>query len=79
MLSKVLRTTEGTPDTETCLLQQGYICFGAITQGDCGGSCLKVNIPCRGCGGPIPGNEDYGAQALSTIGSILKDERLLLN
>ena len=74
MLSKVLRTTEGTPDTETCLLQQGYICFGAITQGDCGGSCLKVNIPCRGCGGPIPGNEDYGAQALSTIGSILKDE-----
>jgi F420-non-reducing hydrogenase small subunit len=74
MVDKVLRTVEGTPDADTCLLQQGYICFGPITQGDCGGSCLNVNIPCRGCGGPIPGNEDYGAQALSTIGSILKDD-----
>jgi F420-non-reducing hydrogenase small subunit len=76
MLGKVLRTIEGTPDPDICLLQQGYICFGAITQGDCGGSCLNVNIPCRGCGGPIPGNEDYGAQALSTIGSILKDDKV---
>jgi F420-non-reducing hydrogenase small subunit len=74
MVGQVLRTVDGTPDTDTCLLQQGYICFGPITQGDCGGSCLNVNIPCRGCGGPIPGNEDYGAQALSTIGSILKDD-----
>lgn len=74
MVDKVLRTVDGTPDADTCLLQQGYICFGPITQGDCGGSCLNVNIPCRGCGGPIPGNEDYGAQALSTIGSILKDD-----
>ncbi len=74
MVDKVLRTVDGTPDADTCLLQQGYICFGPITQGDCGGSCLNVNIPCRGCGGPIPGNEDYGAQALSTIGSVLKDD-----
>lgn len=74
MVNRVLRVVDGTPDEETCLLQQGYICFGPVTQGDCGGSCLNVNIPCRGCGGPIPGVEDYGAQALSTIGSILKDE-----
>jgi len=74
MVNRVLRIVDGVPDKDTCLLQQGYICFGPITQGDCGGSCLNVNIPCRGCGGPIPGAEDYGAQALSTIGSILKDE-----
>lgn len=74
LLNRVLRTVDGVPDEDTCLLQQGYICLGPITQGDCGGSCLNVNIPCRGCGGPIPGAEDYGAQALSTIGSILKDE-----
>ncbi len=74
MVNQVLRTVDGVPREDTCLLQQGYICFGPITQGDCGGSCLNVNIPCRGCGGPIPGAEDYGAQALSTIGSILKDE-----
>ncbi len=74
MIDKVLRTVDGVPDKDICLLQQGYICFGPITQGDCGGSCLNVNVPCRGCGGPIPGAEDYGAQALSTIGSLLKDE-----
>jgi len=76
MVGRILRTTEGAPESGTCLLQQGYICFGPITQGDCGGSCLNVNIPCRGCGGPIPGNEDYGAQAMTTIGSILKDDRV---
>ena len=67
---------DGVPDNGTCLLQQGYICFGPITQGDCGAACLKVNIPCRGCGGPMPGINDYGAQALSSIGSILKDEKV---
>lgn len=76
LVNQVLRTIDGVPDNETCLLQQGYICFGPITQGDCGASCLKVNIPCRGCGGPLPGINDYGAQALSAIGSIIKDENV---
>jgi F420-non-reducing hydrogenase small subunit len=75
MVHEVKRTVDGVPDQEICLLQQGYICFGPITQGDCGGSCLNVNIPCRGCGGPMPGVKDFGAQAMSSIGSILKDER----
>jgi F420-non-reducing hydrogenase small subunit len=74
MVTQVKRTVDGIPDEGTCLLQQGYICFGPITQGDCGGSCLKVNMPCRGCGGPLPGVDDYGAQALSSIGSILKND-----
>ncbi len=74
MVTQIKRTVEGVPDENICLLQQGYICFGPITQGDCGGSCLNVNIPCRGCGGPIPGIKDYGAQALSSIGSILNNE-----
>lgn len=76
MVNRVLRTVDGVPEEDTCLLQQGYICFGPITQGDCGGLCLKVNTPCRGCGGPIPGVEDFGAQAVSSIGSILKDENV---
>lgn len=76
MLQRVLRTVDGTPDEDTCLLQQGYVCFGPITQGDCAASCLNVNTPCRGCGGPLPGVEDFGAQAASSIGSILKDEEV---
>ncbi len=73
-VKEVKRTIEGTPDEEKCLLQQGYICFGPITQGDCGASCPKVNIPCRGCGGPLPGVKDFGARAISSIASILDDE-----
>lgn len=76
LVHEIKRTIEGRPDPDICLLQQGYICFGPITMGDCGGSCLNVNIPCRGCGGPLPGNEDYGMQAMSTIGSIVKDENV---
>ena len=76
MLYRVLRTVDGVPDDDTCLLLQGYVCFGPMTQGDCGASCLQVNTPCRGCGGPLPGVEDYGAQAISSIGSILNDENV---
>ena len=74
LVTEVKRVVDGVPDEGVCLLQQGYICFGPITQGDCNGSCLNVNIPCRGCGGPLPGIKDYGAQALSSIGSILKND-----
>ncbi|WDP87521.1 MAG: F420-nonreducing hydrogenase [Desulfobacter sp.] len=74
LVDKVLRTVDGVPDENTCLLQQGYICFGPITQGDCNAACLKVNQPCRGCGAPLSNNEDFGARALSTIGSILEGE-----
>jgi len=70
-VNKVFRTLESQPDTGKCLLQQGHICFGPVTQGDCGGSCLKANIPCRGCGGPMPGVKDFGARCLQTIGSTL--------
>lgn len=70
-VNKVFRTMDGQPDTDKCLLQQGYVCFGPVTQGDCGASCLKANIPCRGCGGPLPGVKDFGARCLQTIGSTL--------
>ena len=71
---EVKRVVDGEPDPDVCLLQQGYLCLGPITQGDCGASCLNVNMPCRGCGGPIPGVKDYGARAISAIGSILGSE-----
>lgn len=73
-VQKVFRTVDGQPDTGKCLLQQGYVCFGPVTQGDCNASCLNVNIPCRGCGGPIPGINDYGARCLQTVASTLSDE-----
>lgn len=73
-VGEVYRTVDGRPDPTKCLTQQGYICFGPITQGDCGAACLNANVPCRGCGGPLPGVTDFGARALNTIASSLKDE-----
>ncbi|MBM9613107.1 F420-nonreducing hydrogenase [Desulfobulbus rhabdoformis] len=73
-IGEIKRTIDGRPDPNTCLLQQGYMCFGPVTQGDCGASCLNVNIPCRGCGGPIPGIKDFGARCVSTLASSMENE-----
>lgn len=70
----ISRTIDGQPDPDVCLLQQGFMCFGPVTQGDCSGACLNVNIPCRGCGGPIPGIKDFGARCLSTIASSMETD-----
>ena len=72
-LTDIKRTIEGVEETG-CLLQHGQLCLGPVTQGDCNGACPKVSMPCRGCGGPLPGIDDFGAQAISAIGAILKDE-----
>lgn len=75
-VGEIKRTIDGRPDPNACLLQQGYMCFGPVTQGDCGGSCLNVNIPCRGCGGPIPGIKDFGARCVSTLASSMASEEV---
>ena len=51
-MTRVKRDYEGLPNEEDCLLEQGYICLGPITIASCGGSCIKVNVPCAGCSGP---------------------------
>jgi F420-non-reducing hydrogenase small subunit len=77
IVKEVRRTIDGDPDENKCLLQQGYMCLGPITQGDCGALCPKVNIPCAGCGGPIPGVKDFGLRAVSAIASLLDSEDLV--
>ena len=72
---KTFAQSNGVVEEKGCLLQHGYVCLGPVTQGDCGAACPKVNVPCRGCGGPMPGVTDFGAQAISAIGSILGDEK----
>ncbi len=64
------------PEEEKCLLELGYLCLGSMTQGDCGASCPNVNMPCRGCGGPVPGIKDFGAKCIATIGSMLKNPEM---
>jgi len=54
-----------------CFLEQGINCLGPATRSGCGERCIKANMPCRGCMGPINGVVDQGAKALSMIASIL--------
>ncbi|MBO8144537.1 MAG: F420-nonreducing hydrogenase [Thermodesulfobacterium sp.] len=75
-VKEVKRTIEGSPE-EGCLLEAGYLCLGPVTQGDCGALCPKVNIPCRGCGGPLPGTKDYAVSAMNTIATILENKELI--
>ncbi|MEW5763183.1 MAG: F420-nonreducing hydrogenase [Bacillota bacterium] len=76
-ITAVKRTIDGAPAEGKCLLQEGYLCLGPITQGDCGALCPKVNIPCRGCGGPIPGVKDFGLRAIAAVAASLASEELV--
>jgi F420-non-reducing hydrogenase small subunit len=58
-------------DGKTCLLEQGILCMGPATRGGCEARCINVNMPCRGCYGPLPESIDYGASMLSAVASII--------
>lgn len=66
-------------DPEKCFLDQGLICLGPATRSGCGETCIRANMPCRGCFGPVDGVVDQGAKALSMIASVLgieEEERM---
>ncbi|MHA1791943.1 MAG: hypothetical protein ACTSVI_04810 [Promethearchaeota archaeon] len=69
-MDKIKRVYEGLPDTEQCLLNQGYICMGPVTQAGCGAVCPNANSVCSGCYGPVFGISDQGARAMSTMASL---------
>ena len=62
-----------------CFLEQGIICLGPATRSGCGERCIKANMPCRGCMGPVKGTIDQGTKAFSMIASIVgleEEERM---
>lgn len=58
-------------DPDACFLAQGIICLGPATRSGCGETCISINIPCRGCFGPVEGVVDSGAKFVSALASIL--------
>lgn len=66
-----VRPFEIVPDPKRCLLEQGLTCLGSATRGGCGALCPSVNMPCRGCYGPLPDSLDPGADALSALATLL--------
>ena len=69
---KRIHEVEARPDT--CFLAQGILCMGIATRGGCGESCININMPCRGCFGPVEGVEDAGAKFISTLAAMLDVE-----
>jgi len=73
-IREIKRIHEVEADPDTCFLAQGIICLGPATRDGCGEACMNINIPCRGCFGPVEGVEDSGAKFISTMASILDAE-----
>jgi len=73
-IDKLYRVHEIRLDQTKCFLQQGVLCHGPVTRGGCNERCMKANVPCKGCMGPIPTVRDPGAKLISVIGTILQSE-----
>lgn len=70
-IGKIYRVYEKAPEAEKCLLEQGILCMGLATRSGCGAQCLKVDMPCTGCGGKAPNVPEQGAAMISALASIL--------
>ena len=72
--AKFKRVYEIDIDPDKCFLDQGLICIGPVTRGGCSGRCIKGNMPCRGCFGPLDGVIDQGTKFISMIASSISSD-----
>lgn len=70
-LTAFKRVSEVLLDQDKCFLEQGVICAGPATRGGCQERCIKANMPCRGCFGPLDNVIDHGAKLISMIASMI--------
>jgi F420-non-reducing hydrogenase small subunit len=70
-IDKVYRVYEKIPEPDKCLLDQGIICMGPATRMGCHSQCMKANMPCTGCQGPVDQDEELGASMMTALTSIL--------
>lgn len=70
-IRRFVRPHEIIPDPELCLLDQGMVCMGPATRSGCGGLCVRVGVPCRGCYGPPPNSRDQGTKMVSALASVI--------
>ena len=70
VIGEIKRPYEIKIDPEKCFLMQGLFCYGPATRSGCGETCIRANMPCRGCFGPVDGVVDQGAKALVMFASM---------
>ena len=73
-IRRFVRPHEIEVDPNLCLLDQGILCAGPATRSGCGGRCVSVGMPCRGCYGPTANTIDQGANLLSALASVIDSE-----
>jgi F420-non-reducing hydrogenase small subunit len=61
-------------DPDVCFLAQGIICMGPATRSGCDHACIRGNMPCTGCLGPLSHVRDQGAAALSAVASMVASD-----
>jgi len=71
-ISEIKRIHELEADPDKCFLAQGIVCTGPATRAGCGEVCININMPCRGCFGPVEGVTDMGAKYLSAFASLIE-------
>ncbi len=71
VIPEIKRVSHDEIDPEKCFLEQGILCLGPVTRAGCGHLCIKANVPCTGCFGPVPAVDDAGIKFLSVVASAL--------
>ncbi|MFX1294543.1 MAG: F420-nonreducing hydrogenase [Promethearchaeota archaeon] len=62
---------------DLCFLEQGILCIGFATREGCKGRCVKANLPCRGCMGPLEKEKDQGCASITGLSSIFPIGQLI--
>jgi len=70
-IKEIKRIHEIIADPEKCFLAEGVLCMGPATRDGCDYPCIKGNMPCTGCLGPVD-NVDQGAKIIGMLGGILE-------
>jgi F420-non-reducing hydrogenase small subunit len=73
VVEQIRRIYEIKADPKLCFLAQGVICMGPATRDGCEFPCVKGNMPCTGCYGPLPG-ADQGAGMTAALGGIVQGD-----
>jgi F420-non-reducing hydrogenase small subunit len=74
-IHKIKRIHMVEADSDACFMAEGIICLGPATRSGCGETCIRINMPCRGCFGPVPSVVGQGPRFLSTLTSLIKAEK----
>jgi F420-non-reducing hydrogenase small subunit len=70
VVEQIKRIHEIKADPKLCFLAQGVVCMGPATRDGCDFPCVKGNMPCTGCYGPLPGG-DAGARMIAALGGVV--------